>query len=85
MLVLMDARRGDEEEEWVLLRALRELEVPALAVMTKSDKLSKSERLARHHALRKKLAGYVAATVMFSSHTGEGREELWRNVLRLLS
>ena len=76
-LVLVDIRRGVEQEELLLLNTLAQRGVNAIAVLTKSDKLSKSRRRVRAMQLAKELGELVVTTVSFSSKTGDGREQLW--------
>ena len=62
------------------------LNVPYVIVGTKADKISRSERPAHIAAIRKvlMLPAHVQSLI-YSSETGEGREELWnyvRSVLR---
>jgi GTP-binding protein len=76
--VLVDARRGVEDDDAQLLDYLAHLGRPALLVVTKIDKLPASRRtLAVEQAGR---AGGVRA-VGFSSETRHGREALWRTML----
>lgn len=46
MLVLLDIRRGPQSEEMDLVQWMTELGVPTLAVLTKSDKIPSSKRMA---------------------------------------
>jgi GTP-binding protein len=81
IVVLVDVRRGVEEEEEQLLEFLRlprqvsepkPLEVVLAA--TKVDKLSASARKPALDVVRK---GAGLPVIGFSSVTGEGRDELW--------
>jgi GTP-binding protein len=81
IVVLVDVRRGVEEEEQQLLEFLRlprqvsepkPLEVVLAA--TKVDKLSASARKPALDGVRK---GAGLPVIGFSSVTGEGRDELW--------
>jgi GTP-binding protein len=78
--ILVDVRRGLEDEERELLEFLAHVKQRAIVVATKIDRVPSSKRKKAvldlaHHAGVKAIA--------FSSHTGEGREELWRALLRL--
>jgi GTP-binding protein len=86
VVLLVDVRRGVEEEERQLIDFLRQprlvsdprpLEV--ILVATKLDKLSASARKPAIEALRKKAGVYV---IGFSAVTGAGREELWGRMRR---
>jgi len=76
--LLIDARRGAEEEEDQLLEFLAHVGLPAAVVATKLDKLGRAAAGAALAALRAR-AG--APVVGFSARTGTGRDDLWR-VLR---
>jgi len=55
MLLLMDIRRDPSAEEQDILRWVQKLDIPALVVLTKSDKLSKNKRYPRLMAIKKEL------------------------------
>ncbi len=80
-LLLFDARRGPEREEEELLLWFRQAGRPCLAVMTKADKIGRSEV----EASRKKAAAQLALppsdVIAFSSLTRLGREPLWGAIL----
>jgi GTP-binding protein len=84
VVLLVDARRGVEEEEQQLVEFLRQprkvsepkpLEV--ILVATKMDKFSASARKPALEAL-KKHAG--VRPIGFSIETGDGRDELWARI-----
>ena len=84
VVVLVDVRRGVEEEERQLfdfLRGPRETsgKVESILVATKVDKLGVAQR---KPALEKVKAGAGAGAkpVGFSAVTGEGYEELWSRI-----
>lgn len=73
---LIDVRHDASEADRTMLQYLAETGVPTLFVLTKVDKLTRSERAAQ---VRKVLRGLVIdaeQAIEFSSTTGEGREEL---------
>jgi GTP-binding protein len=78
--VLVDARRGPEEEERQLVQFLSSVGVPFVFVATKLDKLSKNERFA---VLARIGSDFGARVVGVSGETGEGRDELLRVLIRL--
>jgi GTP-binding protein len=77
VLVLVDLRRGIEEDEAQLLAYLGDLGLPAALVATKSDKLGRAAAQAALAALERAAGGRVAV-VGFSARTAAGRAELWR-------
>lgn len=82
VVILVDVRRGLEDEEHELLEFLAHVDRRALVVATKVDRLPASKRKPAVLALAK--ASGVRA-LPFSAHTGEGREQLWSALLRLAS
>ena len=83
-LVLVDVRRGIEEDEEQLLAYLARLGIPAVVVATKADKLGRAPLRAAVAALERVL-GESVPVVAFSARTGAGRPELWRVVTRWLA
>lgn len=77
VLVLIDARRGAQQEEIELLEWLDAESIDALVVLTKIDKLPKSKRKPAAFALKKELS-LARVPLMTSTQTREGLSELWR-------
>jgi len=75
VVLLVDLRRGLEDEETQMLEYLAHIKQKALVVATKSDRLPLSKRKTTVLALAKQ-SGVKA--MPFSAHTGEGRDELWK-------
>jgi len=76
VVLIVDVRRGLEEEEHQLLDFLAALDVPTLVLATKIDKLSRGERT-------KALAALAASTlsvVPFSAVTGDGVAAAWKTI-----
>jgi GTP-binding protein len=81
LVLLIDVRRGMEDEERELIefvRATKEMTdrppPPTIIVATKIDKLSMSARKPAVAQIAKGVGGRVLG---FSGETGEGRDELW--------
>jgi len=72
-LVLVDARRGPEEEEGQLVEWLDMLGIPHRLVATKIDKLTAGER----GLLKGKFPGALAV----SGLTGDGVDRVWKAIL----
>jgi GTP-binding protein len=67
--------------EWLL-----GLNIPYIIVGTKADKISRGRRQAHIAAIRRGLMLPANITsLVYSSETGEGRDELWRHVRSVLS
>ncbi|MFT3921102.1 MAG: ribosome biogenesis GTP-binding protein YihA/YsxC [Myxococcales bacterium] len=82
VILLVDVRRGVESEERELLEYLAHIKQKALLVATKVDRLSASQR--KPAALKLARESGVKA-LPFSSHTGEGREALWKAITAMVS
>ena len=82
---LIDARHEPVEADLHMVTYLAETEIPALFVLTKVDKLTRSERAAQ---IRKVIAGlglHPDQVIEFSAKTGEGREELLGSIESLIA
>ena len=80
VVLLVDVRRGLEDEEHELLAFLAHVNQRALVVATKMDRLPANKQKPAVLALTK--AANVQA-LPYSAHTGAGRDALWRALLRL--
>lgn len=79
---LIDSRIGPTADDEMMLDYLRQAGLSYVIVATKVDKLNATERKANLAALQNHpLAGGVPV-IPFSSLKGEGKEELWRVILR---
>jgi GTP-binding protein len=79
VVVLVDARRGAEDEEAELIGWLANSGRPAIVVATKADKLSKNQRFPAAAAVRKRLK-LRKDPILFSAETGDGVADLWRAI-----
>ena len=79
MVVIVDARRGPEDEEAELLDWLDEIDKPALVVLTKADKLPKNKRLPAAAQARRSL-GLARDPILFSATSKEGIDALWKKI-----
>ena len=73
---LVDARHEPTEHDLTMVSYLAKLGLPTLVVLTKIDKLKRSERAESIRRAREALALDEAQLLPFSSKTGEGRNEL---------
>lgn len=79
---LIDSRIGPTADDEMMLDYLRQAGLSYVIVATKVDKLNATERKANLTALQNHpLAGGVPV-IPFSSLKGEGKEKLWRVILR---
>ena len=77
VLVLVDVRRGPEEDEEQLLGFLRARGLPAAVAATKIDKLGHGAAKSALATLARRV-GDEMPVIGFSARTGAGRVELWR-------
>jgi GTP-binding protein len=84
VILVLDIRRDLSTDDLSLVEWLSSRDIPILPVATKIDKLSKREVLARAGVIKKQIGlPGEASLLLFSAETGEGRDELWREVQRL--
>ncbi len=76
LLILVDARRGAEQEERDLANFLEANAIAYAWVLTKTDKLARSKLSAALSSLRESLG--PAAVVATSSKTGAGVDLVWK-------
>jgi GTP-binding protein len=82
VVLLIDARRGAEDEERELVEYLGSLGTAVELVLTKGDKLAKNKRWPAAAAVRREL-GLAREPLVVSAQTGDGVDELWRAIRRL--
>ncbi len=76
VVLIVDVRRGLEEEEHQLLDFLAAIAVPVLVLATKIDKLKRGDQT---KALRA-LAASALPVVPFSAVTGDGVSAVWKTI-----
>ena len=82
VIQLVDSRVGPTKDDEMMLDFLRAAELPFVVVATKTDKLNATERKKNLEALAAHPLVNGAPVIPFSSLKGEGKEELWRTILR---
>jgi len=85
VVVIMDIRREPSEGDIQLLEWLAHKNIPAIRVLTKADKISQPRRLQQFASVRRKLPFAGDEPVLFSAVTGEGKKELWKRLLPLVT
>ena len=81
---LVDLRHGPTSDDLRSVDYLAELEIPALFVLTKADKLKTTKREEAAAKARRKLGVDADQTLLFSALKGWGREELLEVLASLL-
>jgi GTP-binding protein len=79
VVLLVDARRGPEDEEADFVAWLADRPVTTIIALTKADKLSKNQRLPAAAAARKAL-GLRRDPVLVSATSNDGLDDLWRAI-----
>src|SRR5690606_37033448 len=79
VLLLVDVRRGPQDEELDFVPWLEARGTPIVVALTKSDKLAKNKRMLEVAKARKRL-GLSRDPVAVSAQSGEGIDPLWRAV-----
>lgn len=81
-VVIVDIRRGVQEDDVQLLEFLESIDVTPILVATKIDKLPASKRKPAIVALKRDLSRPV---IPYSSVSGDGRDALWERILSVSS
>jgi GTP-binding protein len=89
MVLIIDIRRGLQDEELSFLDWLSLQGIPTLLVANKIDKLKKQQATKQLVQIRKTLESltpYATTTVLipYSAKTGAGKKELWQEILTLI-
>ncbi len=77
LVLVMDARHPFQDKDVNMISECASAELPVLALLNKSDKLSKSAKLKCLHKSRETLFALQYGAddlILFSAHTGEGAE-----------
>lgn len=80
VVLLFDIRRVPREEDLQLLDWLEEFAVPTVPVITKVDKVGRSQRLRQIKPILEATGLPKDAFTLFSAATREGREEIWQRL-----
>jgi GTP-binding protein len=84
MVWLLDIRREVSKEDLALWDWLQAQQVTVIIVITKADKLSKNKRNKQAASIAKSLGRNVQELIQFSAVSGEGKDEIWQELSRLL-
>jgi GTP-binding protein len=83
---IVDARHSPTEQDQQLRQWLLHQGIPVLTVVTKVDKLKRSQRAVNMQEVRRGLAMPLAEPLLpFSSQNREGRQQLWHHLEALLT
>lgn len=82
VLQLVDSRIGPTNDDEMMLDFLNSSGIPFAVVATKTDKLNATERKKNLAAIASHPLVNGTSVIPFSALKGEGKEELWRTILR---
>jgi GTP-binding protein len=85
LILIIDIRRDPKEEEHELARWLTSHDMPYLVVLTKADKLSKTQQHKRAAAISAQMNRTPAEVILFSAKTRAGRETVLEEITNLIS
>ncbi|MBQ9532331.1 MAG: YihA family ribosome biogenesis GTP-binding protein [Eubacterium sp.] len=81
VVLLVDMRHKPSADDFGMLEFMREMNIPFIIVMTKADKLNKTEFKKRIEESEKEFAGFDNCTVIpFSSQSGLGLDEIKKQI-----
>ena len=78
---LIDSRARITNDDAMMLDFLSQTEIPYVIVVTKMDKLNKTERAEALEDITSSPFAQGVDVIPFSSHSGEGKLELWKYIL----
>jgi GTP-binding protein len=84
VVVILDVRRHPSEQDLTLIDWLRHYQIVPTVVLTKIDKISRSQAKVRQRKI-KELLTLTADPILFSARTGEGKDVIWGAIKDLLA
>ncbi|HVO65042.1 MAG TPA: ribosome biogenesis GTP-binding protein YihA/YsxC [Syntrophales bacterium] len=76
VVLILDVRRYPSEKDIDLIHWLRKYKIIPIIILTKTDKISKSQAKLRQHQV-KEVLGLTTDPILFSTRTGEGKDTIW--------
>ncbi|KGA98095.1 GTP-binding protein YsxC [Alkalihalobacillus alcalophilus ATCC 27647 = CGMCC 1.3604] len=85
VIQLIDIRHKPSQDDKLMYEWLKHFEIPVIIVATKSDKIPKGKWQKHQKVIEKELNKHPEdPVVLFSSETGNGKEEAWRKILHYI-
>ncbi len=84
LILLIDTRRDPEKEEFDMMEWLEAHKIPYLVVLTKSDKLSKTEQQKRLLSICSQMNREKNNVILFSTRTKMGRDTILGEIENLM-
>lgn len=82
-VLLLDIRRIPNDDDMRMIAAMQSRQVPLIAVLTKSDKLSNNEKTKQINVISEKTGIAKENLIVFSAVTGIGKERIWQEIEKL--
>lgn len=84
-VLLLDIRRIPNDDDMKMIKAMKSRNVPLISVLTKSDKLSNNQRFKQVKLISDKSGISIDNLIIFSSMTGQGKDEIWQAIEQNIS
>jgi GTP-binding protein len=85
ILQLVDIRHAPSKDDIAMYDWCKQIGIPTVVVATKGDKIARGRWLQHTKVIRQQLNMRGDDTIIvFSAETGQGRDELWEEILRRL-
>ncbi len=85
LVLLVDARRGVEDDDRELLEFWAQTKKKFILVATKIDKLPKAHQKPALAKLREAARDLDSFVIGFSAETGQGRDDLWKAIAKAIT
>ena len=82
-MLLLDIRRVPNDDDIKMISAMQSRNVPLIAVLTKSDKLSNNEKTKQIKIIAEKTLIPKENLIVFSAITGTGKEQIWQEIEKI--
>ncbi len=82
-MLLLDIRRVPNDDDMKMIAAMQSRNVPLIAVLTKSDKLSNNEKTKQIKIISEKTLISKENLIVFSAVTGTGKEQIWQEIEKI--
>lgn len=86
VLLIVDIRHAPSKDDCLMYGWLKHFEIPTCIVVTKSDKIPKSQWDKQIKLVKQTLEADPRDTIIrYSSETGEGRDQLWGHIMQTIN
>lgn len=85
VVLILDIRRNPGEEERNFISWLHENQIPTILILTKADKLSKTNQIKQTRIIEKSLSVQPEELICFSAKTRQGLDKVWQAILYCIS